>query len=98
MKAFTRRPRSTGSTVIYRAVGSEAYAMEEVVAEAGACMILADLGIAARPLTHHAAYISSWLKVLGNDTSAIFTAARKAQAAADWMHAHQPGQAVATAA
>ena len=29
--------------------GSEAYAMEEVVAEAGACMILADLEIAARP-------------------------------------------------
>jgi antirestriction protein ArdC len=78
--------------------GSEAYAVEEVVAEAGACMILADLGIAARPRPDHAAYISSWLKVLRNDTSAIFTAASKAQAAADWMHAHQPGQAVATAA
>jgi antirestriction protein ArdC len=71
--------------------------MEEVVAEAGACMILADLGIAARPRPDHAAYISSWLKVLRNDTSAIFTAASKAQAAADWMHAHQPGQAIATA-
>ena len=68
------------------------------IAEAGACMILADLGIAARPRPDHAAYISSWLKVLRNDTSAIFTAASKAQAAADWMHAHQPGQAVATAA
>jgi antirestriction protein ArdC len=43
--------------------GSEAYAMEEVVAEAGACMILADLGIAAHPRPDHAAYISSWLKL-----------------------------------
>jgi antirestriction protein ArdC len=78
--------------------GSEAYAMEEVVAEAGACMILADLGIAPRPRPDHAAYIASWLKVLRNDTSAIFTAASKAQAAVDWMHARQPSRAVATAA
>ena len=78
--------------------GSEAYAMEEVVADAGACMLLADLGIAARPRPDHAAYIASWLKVLKNDPSAIFTAASKAQAAADWMHAQQPQAAVATAA
>ena len=69
--------------------GSEAYAMEEVVADAGSCMILADLGIAAQPRPDHAAYIASWLKVLKNDTSAIFTAASKAQAAVDWMHARQ---------
>ena len=28
--------------------------------------------------------------MLKNDTSAIFTAASKAQAAVDWMHAQQP--------
>jgi antirestriction protein ArdC len=28
--------------------------------------------------------------VLKNDTAAIFTAASKAQAAVDWMHAQQP--------
>ena len=44
--------------------GSEAYAMEEVVADSGSCMLLADLGIAARPRPDHAAYIASWLKVL----------------------------------
>ena len=78
--------------------GSEAYAMEECIADCGAAMILADLGIAAHPRPDHAAYIASWLKVLRNDTSAIFTAASKAQVAADWMHARQPRQALATAA
>jgi antirestriction protein ArdC len=53
-------------------------------------MVLADLGIAAHPRPDHAAYIASWLKVLKNDTAAIFTAASKAQAAVDWMHAQQP--------
>ena len=38
----------------------------------------------------HAAYIASWLKVLKDDPKAIFTAASKAQQAADWMHAQQP--------
>jgi len=60
-------------------------------------MALADLGIAAQPRPDHAAYIASWLKVLKNDTSAIFTAASKAQAAVDWMYAQQP-VAVAEAA
>ena len=33
----------------------------------------------------HASYISSWLTVLRNDKRAIFTAAAKAQAAADYV-------------
>lgn len=36
-----------------------------------------------------AAYLASWLAVLKNDKRAIITAAAKAQAAADWMHAQQ---------
>lgn len=78
--------------------GSEAYAMEEIIADSGAAMILADLSISSRPRPDHAAYISSWLKVLRNDTSAIFTASSKAQAAVDWMHAQQPGNQVSAAA
>jgi antirestriction protein ArdC len=70
--------------------GGEAYAMEELVAELGAAMILADLEISDVPRPDHSAYIASWLKVLKSDASAIFTAASKAQAAADWMHAQQP--------
>jgi antirestriction protein ArdC len=42
----------------------------------------------ARP--DHAAYVASWLGVLKDEPSAIFAAARKAQQAADWMHAWQP--------
>lgn len=70
--------------------GSEAYALEELVGELGSAMLLADLGIAAKPRPDHAAYIASWLRVLRNDTSAMHTAASKAQAAVDWMLAQQP--------
>ncbi|MGH7096853.1 MAG: ArdC family protein [Stellaceae bacterium] len=68
----------------------EAAAVEELVADVGSALILADLGIAMHPRPDHAAYLSSWLKVLKNDTSAIFAASSKAQAAADWMHDRQP--------
>ncbi|RWL94333.1 MAG: DUF1738 domain-containing protein [Mesorhizobium sp.] len=78
--------------------GSEAYAMEEIIADSGAAMILADLSISSRPRPDHAAYISSWIKILRNDTSAIFAASSKAQAAVDWMHARQPGNQVSAAA
>lgn len=70
--------------------GSAAYAAEECVAEILSGLILADLGIAHHPRPDHAAYIAPWLDVLKNDPRAIFTAASKAQAAADWMHAQQP--------
>lgn len=72
--------------------GSHAYAMEEAVAELTASFILADLGLAHEPRPDHAAYIASWLQVLRSDPRAIFTAASKAQQAADWMHAQQPRQ------
>jgi antirestriction protein ArdC len=39
------------------------------------------------PREDHAAYIGSWLKVLKNDKRAIFTAASKASAAADFLQA-----------
>ena len=65
--------------------GSEAYAMEELVAELGAAFICAELEIASNPREDHAAYIQSWLKVLKADKRAVFTAASKAQQAADWM-------------
>ncbi len=70
--------------------GSEAYAAEECCVEILSGLILADLGIAHHPRPDHAAYIASWLKVLKSDPRAIFTAASKAQQAADWMHAQQP--------
>lgn len=70
--------------------GSAAYAAEECCVEILSGLVLADLGIAHHPRPDHAAYIASWLDVLKNDPRAIFTAASKAQQAADWMHAQQP--------
>lgn len=66
--------------------GSEAYAAEELVAELGAAFLCADLNLANEPRPDHAAYVSSWLKVLREDSRAIFTAASKAQQAADFAH------------
>jgi antirestriction protein ArdC len=65
--------------------GDEAYAMEELVAEFGAAFLCADLGIANEPRLDHAAYVSSWLKVLSKDRTALFTAANKASVAATYL-------------
>ena len=69
--------------------GSEAYAFEELVAELGAAFLCAELGLALAPRADHARYIRGWLKCLKGDPHAIFTAARKAQAAVDWMKERQ---------
>ena len=79
------------------AYGTPAYAHEEIVVEILSGMILADLGLAYHPRKDHAAYISSWLAALQGDSRVIFRAASKAQQAADWMHAQQPGAALAAA-
>ena len=70
--------------------GTATYAAEECCVEILSGLILADLGIAHHPRPDHAAYIASWLKVLKDDPRAIFTAASKAQQAADWMWMQQP--------
>lgn len=59
--------------------GDNAYAMEELVAEIGAAFACSALGIASEPRPDHAAYVSTWLAVLKQDTKAIFTAASRAQ-------------------
>jgi len=66
-----------------------ARAIEEITAELTAGFVLADLGLAHRPRPDHAAYVASWLKELKHNARAIFTAAAKAQQAADWMHDRQ---------
>jgi antirestriction protein ArdC len=70
--------------------GDEAYAMEELVAELGAAFLSADLGITNSPRQDHAAYIAHWLRVLKNDKKAIFSAASKANQAADYLSGLQP--------
>lgn len=73
--------------------GSGAYAAEELVAELGAAFALAALGLAAEPREDHARYVAHWLELLRGDRRAIFTAAGKAQAAADWLIAAATQQA-----
>jgi antirestriction protein ArdC len=65
--------------------GDNAYAAEELIAELGAAFTCAQLGLSTEPREDHAQYIQSWLRVLKADKRAIFTAASKAQQAADWM-------------
>lgn len=66
--------------------GNETYAMEELVAELGAAFLCVALGVTPEPRADHASYIKGWLKVLKDDKRAIFTAASKAQQAADFLH------------
>jgi antirestriction protein ArdC len=65
--------------------GDSAYSVEELVAELTAAFTLAHLGLSSEPRPDHAQYIASWLRVLKADKRAIFTAASKAQQAADFM-------------
>lgn len=70
------------------AFGSKDYAREELVAEIGACFIMARLGITGEHIDNHAAYLASWLKCLREDSRAIFKAAAQAQLAADLVLAN----------
>jgi antirestriction protein ArdC len=76
--------------------GDNAYAAEELIAELGAAFTSAHLGLSTEPREDHAQYLNSWLKVLKADKRAIFTAASKAQQAADFM-IQRAGDAARTA-
>jgi antirestriction protein ArdC len=60
---------------------SQAYAMEELVAELGAAFLSAELGIASEPRADHAQYLANWIQVLKSDKRAVFTAASAASKA-----------------
>src|SRR5437773_4510572 len=68
-----------------RRFGDNAYSVEELIAELTAAFTLTNLGLSSEPRPDHAQYIGSWLKVLRADKRAIFTAASKAQQAADYL-------------
>lgn len=65
--------------------GSDAYAMEELIAELGSAFLAGHLGISVEPRPDHAAYLSSWLRLLRNDSRALLTASAKAQEAVDFL-------------
>ena len=64
--------------------GSPSYAREELVADLGAQMVLADLGVQA-DMDNSAAYVAGWLKALNDDPSMLIKACSDAQKAADYM-------------
>jgi len=62
------------------------YAFEELVAEIGAAMMLARLGIVGDAMDeNHGAYVKGWLGALKNDKKYIFKAASQARAAVDFL-------------
>lgn len=63
--------------------GSDAYAMEELVAELGSAFLCAHLGIEGE--LRHPEYLASWIKRLKSDNRAIFKAATLAQKAVDFI-------------
>lgn len=73
-----------------RKFGDANYAFEELVAELGAAMLCAMLGITSSTRADHAQYIDGWLKALKSDKRFIFSAASQAQKAADYLFSLQP--------
>lgn len=69
--------------------GTEVYAREELVAELGAAVLCGDLAITNEPRPDHAAYVASWLKILKDDSRAIFRAAKLAEQAIEYLHSLQ---------
>jgi antirestriction protein ArdC len=63
--------------------GGEAYAAEELVAELCAAFLCAEFAFNGD--TRSAGYIQQWIALLKKDKRAFFTAASKAQAAADYL-------------
>lgn len=63
--------------------GTEAYAAEELIAEIGSAFLCAEFGVSGK--LQHPSYVKNWIKILKGDKQAIFTAAKHAQEAADYL-------------
>lgn len=63
---------------------SEGYAMGELIAEIGSCLMMGELGL---PITTdlHAAYLTHWLEKMENDPKFIFKAAAQSSKAVDYL-------------
>jgi antirestriction protein ArdC len=70
--------------------GDAAYAAEELVAEIGSAFLCSELGITQDVRADHAQYLANWLKLLKDDSRAIFSAAAKASEAVAYLKRLQP--------
>ncbi len=65
---------------------NEGYAMGELIAEIGSCLMMAELGLpTTKNLTNHASYLKHWLDGMAGDTKFIFRAASQASKAVDYL-------------
>lgn len=65
--------------------GSEAYAVEELIAELSAAFTCGHVGLIPETRPDHARYIKSWLKVLKDDKRAILKASTLASQASNYI-------------
>jgi antirestriction protein ArdC len=77
-------------------LGQAAHAAEELIAELGAAFLAAEFSFDGD--VRHAGYIESWIGLLRSDKRAFFTAASKAQAAADYLRGLALAEPIARAA
>ena len=76
--------------------GQAAYAAEELIAELGAAFLAAEFSFDGD--VRHAGYIANWITLLRSDKRAFFTAASKAQAAANYLRGLALAEPIAEAA
>lgn len=76
-----------------RRFGDEAYAFEELVAEIGAGLLCAELGLPNALHDSHASYVGHWLGILRGDKSAIIHAASKAEQALAYLRSFTEAEA-----
>jgi antirestriction protein ArdC len=65
--------------------GSDAYAVEELVAELGAAFWSARSGLSPATRDDHAAYLAHWVRVLREHPRVLLTVCSRAQHALDWL-------------
>lgn len=76
--------------------GDKAYAAEELVAELTSAFLCAEFGLDGD--LRHAGYIGNWIELLRNDKRAFYTAASRAQKAADYLRGLAIAEPLAEAA
>lgn len=83
----SRLARKMSARWIDEVFGDNSYAAEELVAELGAAMLCAILGISDEPREDHAKYLTAWIDHLKNDYRLLWDAASKASRAVDYIEA-----------
>src|SRR5205814_4389003 len=67
-----------------RSVAENTYALGEMVAEIGCCLMMAELGLPTTTnLTNHAAYLQHWLRGMADDSRFLFRACSLASKSVD---------------